>query len=123
VLLSSHHLGEVDRACARILFLHDGRLLADERAEALRLRARHLLRLSFDAGVDAATFAHELSALGALEVRAQGPRVSLRLASSDPRPFLAALALAADLPPPSAAAYGELSLADLYRDLYGVEGV
>lgn len=123
VLLSSHHLGEVDRACARILFLHDGALLADERAEGLRARARRLLRLSFDPGVDAAALAHRLTALGAEEVRAHGASVTVRLAGADPRPFLAALWAAADLPAPCAAAYGELSLPELYRDLYGVEGV
>jgi ABC-2 type transport system ATP-binding protein len=123
VLLSSHHLGEVDRACARILCLNAGALLADERADALRERARRLLRLSFEPGVDAQALAPRLAALGAEEVRAQGSSATARLGSGDPRPFLAALGGARDLPPLSAAAFGELSLSELYRELYGVEGV
>jgi len=47
LLLSSHHLGEVDRGCARLLFLNQGRLIADERAAELAERARRLVRLCF----------------------------------------------------------------------------
>jgi ABC-type multidrug transport system ATPase subunit len=123
VLLSSHHLGEVDRACARILFLNDGALLADQDAGELHARTRRLVRLAWSAGTDASAFAARLESLGAARVRTDGARASATLREPDPRPFLGALAAARDLPAPDSAVYGELSLAELYRDLYGVEGV
>jgi ABC-2 type transport system ATP-binding protein len=123
VFLSSHHLGEVDRACERILFLNDGALLADQDAAELFARTRRLVRLAWSAGTDAAAFAARLEALGASQVRADGARATATLVEPDPRPFLGALAGARDLPAPDSAIYGALSLAELYRDLYGVEGV
>jgi len=47
--------------------------------------------------------------------------VTLALERDDPRGALAALASLPGLPAPRAVQYGELSLRDLYRDLYGVE--
>jgi lipooligosaccharide transport system ATP-binding protein len=126
ILLSSHHLGEVDRACDRLVFLSGGKLIADETAASVADRARRHMRLEFaaEAGVD------ELRARigrvpGAQSVRVETtPDARLRayvvLAGDDPRAFLAAL-VAADLPQPLAIEYGELSLSELYRVLYGVE--
>ncbi len=123
VLLSSHHLGEVAHACARILCLHQGALLADERADALRERAQALLQLDFQDGVDAAALAGRLSELGAREVRAAGARAAIELEDTDPRAFLARLAADRTLPAPRALSYGRPSLQELYRELYGVEGI
>ena len=50
ILLSSHHLGEVDRSCQRLIFLNKGRLVADESAEDVRRRAGRLVRLRFSPG-------------------------------------------------------------------------
>ena len=49
ILLSSHHLGEIDRICDRLVFLHQGKKLADETRERVLERARRLVRVSFDA--------------------------------------------------------------------------
>jgi ABC-2 type transport system ATP-binding protein len=123
VLLSSHHLGEVDRACARILFLNQGELIADQDAAALHERTRRLVRLTWPEGTDAAGLAPALERCGAESVLVRGESASAFLRDADPRPFLAALAREGDLPAPRQAVYGDLSLADLYRDLYGLEGV
>ncbi len=123
VLLSSHHLAEVDRACARLLFLSEGKLIADENTSALSDRARRLVRITWPDGTDAAALAPRLEALGAAEVHSRGAHASALLEGVEPRVFLAAVAQAGDVPTPTALAYGEHSLRDLYRDLYGVEGV
>lgn len=118
ILLSSHHLGEIDRICDRLVFLHAGTKLADETRESVLARARRLVRLSFDAAPDA----QALSALdGVARVRVEGARAAFELASDDPRAFLAALAAERRLPSPRAIEYGALSLAELLRELYGVE--
>ena len=44
------------------------------------------------------------------------------LASPDPRPFLHALGALTDLPAPRSVEHGRISLQELYRNLYGVEG-
>jgi len=132
VLLSSHHLGEVDHSCDRLVFFHQGRLLADESPAALRERARRLVHLSFaegpelSGGADLDLLARRLEALGprgSIEVARRGRRLVVSLAQEDPRAFLRALAEAPDLPPPATLEYGQLGLRDLYRDLYGVEGL
>jgi ABC-2 type transport system ATP-binding protein len=121
VLLSSHHLGEVDRACDRMLFLREGRLVADETAASVLERQRRVLRLAFDPDALAGRAAR-LERLPAARVRLDGGRAHVELGEGDPRAFLAALAADAELPPPLAIEYGQLSLEELYRDLYGVEG-
>ena len=131
ILLSSHHLGEVDRVCDRLVFMNEGQKLAEESVTDLARRARRFLQLTWPAGglADApadgvgATFAAELRRLGAEQVITHGARSVVRLAGEDPRGFLAALAQSNALPAPTAIEYGRMSLADLYRDLYGVEGV
>ncbi len=123
ILLSSHHLGEVDRACERLLFLHRGRLLADERQPDLASRARRLLRLVFPEVTEREALVARIDRLGARAVRWSGNAASVELESEDPRPFLASLCAARDLPAPLEVSYGRLSLTELYRELYGAEAV
>ena len=123
VLLSSHHLDEVNRACERLLFLNEGLLLAQETPENLRAQARRLVRIEWHEEVVADDFSDILSSFGAQEIRTDGPRAYVVLPTPDPRAFLAALTKAVDLPAPTVLAYGEPSLRELYRELYGVEGV
>jgi len=122
VLLSSHHLGEVDRVCARLLFLSKGQLIADEAAVDVARRSSRRLSLVW---ADEASATRALDVLrGPLVAEAlrDGARTSWLLAEDDPRPFLARLAAASELPAPIALEHGRMSLSDLYRDLYGVEG-
>ena len=123
VLLSSHHLGEVERACDRLLFLDRGRLVADERADDLRTRARRLVRLAWSDTATAERARAALDASGYEVLLARDGRVSLLLDTEDPRPFLRALADARGVPAPARLDYGAPSLEDLYRDVFGVEGV
>lgn len=119
VLLSSHHLGEVDRACSRLLFVSGGRLIADETPASVQQRAARVLHVFWPD-----TPPPGLAELdGVAELRVEGGRAALLLEDTDPRRFLGALAARTDLPAPSAIEHGRLSLAELYRDLYGVEGV
>jgi ABC-type multidrug transport system ATPase subunit len=123
ILLSSHHFGEIDRLCDHVVFLNAGRVLADERAADVARRARHFVRLTWP-GEDAAALAEAaLGRLGAEGVVRAGRRTDARLATDDPRPFLAALAREPSLPVPESIEHGRTSLADLYRDLYGVGGL
>lgn len=120
ILLSSHHLGEVDRACATFVFLNGGKLVGIEHAAELRRRAARLLHLEYPEGVHG--LGEALGALSGARVQAlSGARVTLALDGDDPRPVLAGLERVAGLPAPRTVQYGELSLRDLYRDLYGVE--
>lgn len=121
VLLSSHHLAEVDRACDTFVFLNEGRLVAVERAADLRARAAQLLHLEFQADSLAQARAALAGLRGAEPAAVRGARVTLRLSSADPREVLAQLGGLAGLPAPRSVQYGELVLRDLYRDLYGVE--
>ena len=127
ILLSSHHLGEVDRASTRMLFLHQGRLVKEEDSAAVRTRSARTLRLDYGEALRQAELASSvlarLEALGARSARVQDTRAVIEVPGDDPRPFLAALCADASLPRPLALDYGELSLAELYRDVYGVEAV
>jgi ABC-2 type transport system ATP-binding protein len=118
ILLSSHHLGEIDRVCDRLVFLHQGRKLADETRAHVLERARRLVRLTFDAPPEPRAL-EELP--GVARVRVEAARASIELAGDDPRPFLGALAAARGLAAPRAIEYGALSLPELLRELYGVE--
>jgi len=120
ILLSSHHLGEVDRACDVFVFLNEGRLVAIERATLLRERAARLVRLSWE-GVEEQVLQRALDTLPSAQVQRDGLDAVVELEHPDPRPVLTALAAHGDLPPPTSVRYGELSLRELYRDLYGVE--
>lgn len=120
ILLSSHHLGEIDRICDRLVFLHQGRKIADESRERVLERARRLVRLSFEAAPEQRLLA---SLPGLARLRLEGARAAIELDSDDPRAFLAALASERRLAAPRAIEYGALSLPDLLRELYGVEAL
>jgi len=123
ILLSSHHLGEVERACDRTLFLRSGELLDEGSARRLRERSGRMVRLRFDEPVpEAATIRLERESLVEL-VRASGEELTLLLPEEDPRRALVRLLELPSLPPPRTISYGELSLSELYRELYGREGV
>lgn len=124
VLLSSHHLGEVEQACDRFVFIGGGKLLADERLEDLQARTSRLLLLAWEGleGAELETLLGELCTDLAEVVRV-GERCSVLLNEPDPRPLLERLARSERLPQPSFVQYGQLSLGDLYRELYGVEGI
>jgi ABC-2 type transport system ATP-binding protein len=121
ILLSSHHLGEVDAICDRLLFLDRGRLIADEQAEQLARRARRLVRVRWAAPPEDLAWLTRVAGVARVERREDG--ATLELASDDVRPLLAALGDALRVEPPTAVEYGRLSLAELYRELYGVEGL
>lgn len=123
LLLSSHHFGEIDRLCDRLVFLSRGAKLADETAETVAARARRFVHLVWPSEPDAVAAKPELERLGAETVVLEGARTIVELGTADPRPFLAALANTGGLPPPRAIEFGRLSLEDLYRDLYGVGGL
>jgi ABC-2 type transport system ATP-binding protein len=123
ILLSSHHLGEVDEACTRLVFFHEGRLLADEAAAGLHARGARLLRLGFAPGTDTERVAEALRGPGVVRVTARSGRVVVDLESPDPRPLLASLPDRAGVPAPTLVEFGHLDLRELYADLYGVEGI
>jgi hypothetical protein len=59
-----------------------------------------------------------------VEIRLDGTRAMLFFPLvRDPRAALAALLSSSELPEPVSFVYGELSLQELYRELYGTEGV
>lgn len=122
VLLSSHHLGEVDRACARIVFLSDGRVIADETAEAVRRRASRVIKLRFPSDSSAEARDAALRGPGVEGLSHEDGVTRIVLDHEDPRPFLARLASLDSLPAPLSIEHGRLSLRELYRSLYGVEG-
>ncbi len=122
VLLSSHHLGEVDRACDRLVFLGAGRKIADETAASVARRARRFLRLAYDPAADLAAIERALAAVPGARVVRDDERFGVHLEREDPRAFLAAACAVPNLPAPVSVEYGKLSLHELYRELYGVEG-
>ncbi|MEO0652175.1 MAG: ABC transporter ATP-binding protein [Planctomycetota bacterium] len=121
ILLSSHHLGEVDAACDRLLFLNRGRLVADERAEALAERARRIVRLGWAEPPSDLGWLANVPSVESVQRRDDGLTVLLN--GDDVRPLLRRLAERPDAVGPSRVEYGRLSLGELYRDLYGVEGL
>ena len=127
ILLSSHHLGEVDRSSSRMLFLHNGRLVKSEDSASVRAQAARILRLDYGAALEvpeqASAICAALIAFGAKSAVLRGRRVVVELALADPRPLLARVSMDSNLPRPEGIEYGQLSLAELYRDIYGVEAV
>lgn len=127
ILLSSHHLGEVDAACDRLIFMNAGRCIADESAADVSRRAARLARIDYASAEHAATVLRALQAggleqAGLSELRRVGTRLVAMLASPDPRPFLQVLGTHSELPTPRSVEHGRISLQELYRNLYGVEG-
>lgn len=121
ILLSSHHLGEVQRVCDRLVFLRHGKLISDESAASVRSRSRRLARLAFEPGVDLAPVEAAAAKAGATSVVRRGAELTLHLTEEDPRAVLGALFLDGTLPRPVRVEYGELSLEDLFTELYGEE--
>ncbi len=121
ILLSSHHLGEVESTCDRMLFLRRGELLDESEANLVRLRATRTLRLRWSEPCDAERVRERLARFG--EVRCDERSATVFLREEDPRRSLGELLSDASLPRPVDLAFGELSLAELYRELYGAEGV
>lgn len=122
ILLSSHHLGEVERVCDRLVFMNEGRKIADERADEFRSRARRFVRMTFDERADMSLVRDVLARTGGARVHVDGSHVQVEIDRDDPRSFLAEACRAADLPAVRAIVYGEMSLSEVYRDLYGIEG-
>jgi len=92
----------------------------------VRERAARLVRLTYAPGVatDPAQLERteaNLRELGVVGVHRTAATFTVELYSADPRPFLAALGQQPALPAPIAIEYGEVSLADLYSGIYGVE--
>lgn len=123
ILLSSHHLGEVERACERIVFLNGGAVIADESTDELKDRAARILRLEYASEDDAAWALGAAERFGVESAGTDGAgTVRLVLRSADPRGFLAALGSDTDGPAPLGVLSGQVSLSELYATLYGVEG-
>ena len=123
VLLSSHHLGEVERLCDELVFINAGKVLSIERAEQVDERRRSLMRATFDDEAQATQAENALSGRDSLRVARHGTQLTLVFTGTDPRPLLEELSSNDRLPAPRSLNYGDLSLEELYRDLYGVEGV
>jgi ABC-2 type transport system ATP-binding protein len=119
ILLSSHHLAEVQRACDHMVFLRGGSKLAEENAEDVRRRSRRSVHLDFEDSTHAATFCARAQVEGVIDVQARDEKVTLQLSQEDPRAALVQLFSDSDSPRPVRMDYGELSLENLYQDLYG----
>jgi ABC-2 type transport system ATP-binding protein len=122
LFVSSHHLGEVERASSRQLFLKRGELLDEESARELHRRARESLRVVWASPPERAALSAALVGQ-AHDLRLDGARATLFFPGGGGTSALRALLGARDLPEVRSVVYGELSLTELYRELYGVEGV
>lgn len=122
ILLSSHHLGEVDRSCERLLFINEGRLIADESAASVSERAARLVRITYPASAPLEDVEAAIEGSGVESIRRDDSSLHVLLDSDDPRSLLGRLASREELPAPVAIEHGKLSLRELYRSLYGVEG-
>ncbi|MDF1729308.1 MAG: ABC transporter ATP-binding protein [Sulfitobacter sp.] len=122
ILLSSHHFGEVDRVCDRILFMKLGNVIADTRAEVIHDRAARLLRLTWSDDGPAQAVLDALPESSYDQARVSGNELVLELTQADPRPTLALLEGLSNLPAPGQVQFGASTLKAIYRDLYGVEG-
>ncbi len=122
ILLSSHHFGEVDRVCDRILFMRQGEVIADTKATVIHDRAARLLRLSWNQDGPAQVMRDAMPPGAYEKARVVGTELVLELTAPDPRPTLALLDELTDLPAPARVQFGSSTLKAIYRDLYGVEG-
>ena len=77
--------------------------------------------MRFDPGDELGALEAAAKRAGAEHVVRERHRVTLHLREEDPRASLVALFQEERLPRPLAIEYGELSLEDLYRELYGQE--
>lgn len=123
LLVSSHHLAEVERFAGRMLFLRRGERLDDEAARVLLERAQRVLRVRFEVAPERERLERVLAAHGTCELTLLDGEARIHVRTGDPREVARTLLAGNELGPPRALAYGESSLAELYRELYGVEGV
>jgi len=121
ILLSSHHLGEVDLISDRRLFLKQGRLLDEAHSDAIHAKGSRALRVEWAEDVDATALEARLAELG--EVRRGARRMTIFLDDPDARAALALLQQAPELPAPKSVSFGQLSLTELYTEIYGKEGI
>ncbi|MEX1025978.1 MAG: ABC transporter ATP-binding protein [Planctomycetota bacterium] len=119
VLFSSHHLGEVERACDDVLFLRAGRLLSRTEAARITARAKRTARVVWDERPR--TLEAALAKARVEEFTFEDGRLHAVLDEADPRASLERLI--ALLPVPRSLRYGDFSLSELYRAFYGEEGV
>ncbi|MCP5020763.1 MAG: ABC transporter ATP-binding protein [bacterium] len=122
VLLSSHHFGEVDRVCDRILFMKKGEVIADTKASVIHDRAARLLRLTWNMEGPGQALLDALPQSSYDNARIVGSELVLELTSPDPRATLAMLNGLTNLTAPAQVQFGSSTLKAIYRDLYGVEG-
>lgn len=118
ILLSSHHLGEVDRVCSTFVFVSQGRVVSIERADQIARRATRLAKLDYPPGSPLQSIAARITTA---RVVVRGDTLVAELSSDDPRPFLAEIAAQEGSAAPLRLEFGKTSLQDLYRGLYGVE--
>ena len=118
ILLSSHHFGEVNRVCDRLVFIQDGEKLSEESPATIADRARGLATFEYQDAITAQSAHEQLSAEG-VEAELRDTRLLVRLAGDDPQASLSILLARTELPAPTSILYGQLPLADLYRELYG----
>lgn len=123
ILLSSHHLGEVERLCDELVFINAGKVVAIESADDVEARRRSLLRLSFEREEHARLAREMFAARPDTKAEQYGTSVTVILGDRDSADPLATLRESGSIEAPRTISYGELSLEELYRDLYGVEGV
>lgn len=119
ILLSSHHLAEVQRACDRMIFLQKGKKLSELSTSDVLLSAQRSVRLMFLSPADAVRFERSARVQGVDSVERRDEEVVLQLSDEDPRQVLVRLFDVTDGPRPIRIDYGKLSLESLYRDLYG----
>ena len=126
ILLSSHHLSEVEEVCDRLVFFFRGQVLADEDPVELKRLAEHSARLEYGSEAEARAAAVVLAkAPGTAMVMTDGKAVRLELeGSGDAFERLASLRAATrDLAAPVSLEVGKLSLTELYERVYGVRGL
>ena len=89
ILFTSHKMGEVAQLCDRVIFLHEGKIIADDRPENLARQApRHRLCMIIGEGLDKAiALAEQLPA----PFTVTPPRIEITLDESQIPFFLAAL--------------------------------
>lgn len=123
LLVSSHHLGETERFSGRLVFLRRGERLDDAAASELLAHARRSLRVRWEHTPARATLERLLAPHGPCELSLEEDRARIFSPRATPEELLRTLLSAAELGPLRTLSAGEASLADLYRELYGVEGV
>ena len=121
ILLSSHHLGEVQRICDRMIFMREGKMLSEKSSEQIAAHSRRIVRLRFAPDADLRRIEEIARSLDAEATPPVAGRVQLLLSTEDPRETLAALLSSHELPAPLTIEYGKLSLQELYSELYGEE--